>query len=129
MEPGPGLEVALRGARTNPKEESTMGLFDKLKKTAQDALNNAVPQREPEPVAATSHQPYEAEDQGEDQHEEEQQSSAPAKQYDGPTFYYDGDTLPMPPGWDGLAVEDWFFKLESLRERMMHADDETLAPM
>ena len=60
---------------------------------------------------------------------DEQETRAPAQHHDGPTFHYDGDTLPLPPGWDGLSVEDWFFKLESLRDRMMHADDEALEPM
>ena len=45
------------------------------------------------------------------------------------TFHYDGEDLPLPPGWDGLSIEDWFFKLETLRDRIMHADEEALEPM
>ena len=103
-----------------------MGLFDKMKKTAQDALKNAT--QRPEPVAAQAH---EDEDSYEDNSDstDEQEASAPQQQYDGPTFHYDGYTLPLPPGWDGLSVEDWFFKLETLRDRIMHADEEQLAPM
>ncbi len=47
----------------------------------------------------------------------------------GPSFTWDDDTYPLPPGWDGLSIEDWFFKLEGLRDRMMHIDDENLEPM
>jgi len=99
-----------------------MGLFDKLKKTAQDALKPNAPQ--PAPVAAAA---AEVDDDDNDSTETEQEV-VPKKQYDGPTFHYDGYTLPLPPGWDGLSVEDWFFKLETLRDRIMHADEETLQP-
>jgi hypothetical protein len=100
-----------------------MGLFDKLKKTAQDALKT---QPAAQPVAAEP-EPQDDDDEGED--ETEQETAAPTKQYDGPTFHYDGVALPLPPGWDGLSVEDWFFKLETLRDRIMHADEEDLQPM
>ncbi len=99
-----------------------MGLFDKLKKTAQDALRTTAPQ--PEPVAAAP-----AHDDEPEEDTDFEETAAPAKQYDGPTFHYDGEDLPLPPGWDGLSIEDWFFKLETLRDRIMHADDETLQPM
>jgi len=102
-----------------------MGLFDKLKKTAQDAL------KQPQQAQAAA-QPEHIDDDDvadDDGGDDEQQASAPAKQYDGPTFSYDGYTLPLPPGWDGLSVEDWFFKLETLRDRIMHADEEALQPM
>jgi hypothetical protein len=96
-----------------------MGLFDKLKKTAQDALK---PAAQPQVAAA------EPED-NDDQDDVSGEVAAPAKHAGGPTFQYDGDTLPLPPGWEGLSVEDWFFKLETLRDRIMHADEETLQPM
>src|SRR5688572_21020244 len=94
-----------------------MGFFDKLKKKAQDAVAPSSP-----PLEEHHHQ--EEEEQPEYQ---QQASQQPA--YDGPTFHYDGEDLPLPPGWDGLSLEDWFFKLETLRDRIMHASDERLQPM
>jgi len=48
----------------------------------------------------------------------------------GPSFTWDGDTYALPTGWDDLSLEDWFYKFEMLRDRMMHIDDETdLQPM
>jgi len=44
-------------------------------------------------------------------------------------FQYDGYTLPIPQGWENLPVDAWFFKLETLRERLMHAEDENLQRM
>jgi hypothetical protein len=44
-------------------------------------------------------------------------------------FQWDGDVYPMPQGWTGLSVEDWFYKLESVRDRLMHADEEDLEPI
>jgi hypothetical protein len=35
----------------------------------------------------------------------------------------------MPRGWDGLSIEDWFYQLESVRDRLMHADEEDLQPI
>jgi hypothetical protein len=92
-----------------------MRFFDKLKKKAQDAVAPSSPPEE-------HHHEVE-----EEQPQYEQQAQQPA--YDGPTFHYDGDDLPLPPGWDGLSIEDWFFKLETLRDRIMHASDERLQPM
>ena len=45
------------------------------------------------------------------------------------TFQWDGDVYPLPPGWTGLSIEDWFYKLESARDRLMHADELDLEPM
>jgi len=45
------------------------------------------------------------------------------------SFQHNGDTHPMPPGWHGLSCEDWFYKLELVRDRLMHADELGLAPM
>lgn len=42
---------------------------------------------------------------------------------------YDGDEYPMPEGWDGLTVEQWFEKLETVRDRLMKADELNLDPM
>jgi len=92
-----------------------MGFLDKIKKTAQAALNadpaQAAQRQAPPPAAPAA----------------PQAPQAPA--HAGPTFRWDGTVYPIPPGWDGLAVEDWYFKLETLRNRLMHASDENLQPM
>lgn len=45
------------------------------------------------------------------------------------SFHHNGDNYPMPAGWHGLSCEDWFYKLELVRDRLMHADEQGLAPM
>lgn len=45
------------------------------------------------------------------------------------SFQYDGDTYPMPEGWQGLSCEDWFYKLEQVRDQLMHADELNLEPI
>lgn len=45
------------------------------------------------------------------------------------TFRYDGDEYPMPEGWDNLTMEQWFEKLETVRDRLMKADELDLEPM
>ncbi|MFE7044620.1 DUF6620 family protein [Streptomyces atratus] len=35
----------------------------------------------------------------------------------------------MPQGWDGLSVEDWFYRLESVRDHLGRADEEDLQPI
>lgn len=95
-----------------------MGFFDKIKKSAQDAINSATaPQPQPQPQAQAQPQPAPV------------QHAQPAPRHSGPTFRYDGDDYPIPPGWESLSVDDWFFKLETLRDRLMHADEERLQPM
>lgn len=37
-------------------------------------------------------------------------------------FQHNGDNYPMPEGWHGLSCEDWFYKLETVRDRLMNAD-------
>lgn len=94
-----------------------MGFFDKLKKTAKDALESqqpAQPSAPPPPAAAPPPQ---------------QQHAPQAPVYAGPTFQYDGYTLPIPAGWENLPIDAWFFKLETLRDRLMHAEEERLQPM
>lgn len=49
--------------------------------------------------------------------------------YDGPTFTWDGDQHPMPAGWADLTIDEWFFKFETLRDRMRYIDKEELPPM
>ena len=44
-------------------------------------------------------------------------------------FQWNGNVYPMPRGWDGLSIEDWFYQLESVRDRLMHADEEDLQPI
>lgn len=43
-------------------------------------------------------------------------------------FQWNGSVYPMPQGWDGLSIEDWFYQLERVRDRLMHADEEHLQP-
>jgi hypothetical protein len=45
------------------------------------------------------------------------------------TFRWNGEVYPMPPGWDGLSVEDWFYQLERVRDHLMHVDEEDLEPI
>lgn len=45
------------------------------------------------------------------------------------TFQHNGDSYPMPEGWHGLSCEDWFYKLESTRDKLMHADELDLEPI
>ena len=45
------------------------------------------------------------------------------------TFRWNGEVYPMPPGWDGLSVEDWFCQLERVRDHLMHVDEEDLEPI
>lgn len=94
-----------------------MGFLDKIKKKAQDAVGQMAP---PPPQAQAP-----------------QFEAAPAPQVEeepsgpvGPTFTWSGDVRSLPQGWDGLSMEDWFYKFETLRDRMMHIDDEQgLQPM
>ena len=44
-------------------------------------------------------------------------------------FQWNGNVYPMPQGWDGLSIEDWFYQLEIVRDRLMHADEEHLQPI
>lgn len=96
-----------------------MGLFDKLKKTAQQAQQAMKPDPAPAAHVEPEAPPRTA----------TEAPRAAAAAHAGPTFQYDGDVYPLPAGWDGLSVEDWFFKLETLRDRLMHADEETLEPI
>ena len=45
------------------------------------------------------------------------------------TFHWQGDTYPMPDGWSGLSIEDWFYRLETVRDDLMHADEMDLPRM
>jgi hypothetical protein len=44
-------------------------------------------------------------------------------------FQWNGSVYPMPQGWDGLSIEDWFYQFESIRDRLMRADEEDLQPL
>ena len=44
-------------------------------------------------------------------------------------FQWNGSVYPMPQGWDGLSIEDWFYQLESVRDHLMRADEEDLQPV
>lgn len=111
-----------------------MGFFDKIKKKAQDAVAPS------QPAEAQNYSQQGAPQQGYPQQGAPQQGYAQPPQQGyaqppqqaapaGPSFHYNGDTYPLPQGWDGLSADDWFFKFETLRDRMMHIDDEVLAPM
>lgn len=39
------------------------------------------------------------------------------------TFSYNGDVFPMPPGWDRLPVEEWFARIEHLRQQLTRTTD------
>ncbi len=89
-----------------------MGLFDSIKKKAQEVAGNASgapPARESAPVPA----PVAA--------------SRPVPK--GPTFTWNDFTFPVPEGWSGLSMDDWFDKLERTRDRLMNVADEDLEPM
>jgi hypothetical protein len=45
------------------------------------------------------------------------------------SFQWDGRVYPMPNGWAGMGMEDWFYQLECVRDRLMHADEEDLEPI
>jgi hypothetical protein len=91
-----------------------MGFFDKMKKKAQDAINQA-----------------QGAVQGTPEQQQAAQTAPPQNiaQSSGPTFQWDGDIYPLPSGWDGLSIEDWFFKLESVRDEIMRADEMDLPRM
>ncbi len=88
-----------------------MGFLDRIRKKAKSAMDHMPAQAAMEQQAA-------------EQQAAEQQEQAPA----GPTFTWNGDTRPLPSGWDGLSMEDWFYKFETLRNRMMNIDDERGLP-
>jgi hypothetical protein len=44
-------------------------------------------------------------------------------------FQWNGNRYPMPQGWDGLSIEDWFYQLERVRDHLMRADEENLQPI
>lgn len=87
-----------------------MGLFDMFKKKAQE-VTGTVSSAAPAPVAAPA------------------PAAAARAAARGPTFEWNETVFPLPAGWSDLSVEDWFLKLERTRERLMHADEEDLAPM
>lgn len=99
-----------------------MGFFDKFKKKAKEAVASVAPEAPQAPEAPEVPQAPSAPSAV-------QQAAATTAAYGGPTFYWDGETYPQPPGWEGLSVEDWFFKLESLRDKLMNADELDLEPM
>jgi hypothetical protein len=45
------------------------------------------------------------------------------------SFEWDGDEYPLPKGWDGLSMEAWFEKLETVRDQLSRADELDLEPM
>ncbi len=45
------------------------------------------------------------------------------------TFQWQGDTYPLPHGFAGLSIDDWFLQLERIKERVMQADELDLPNM
>jgi hypothetical protein len=45
------------------------------------------------------------------------------------TFNWNGNTYPIPEGWAGLSIEDWFYRYETVRDEFMHADEIDLPHM
>jgi hypothetical protein len=89
-----------------------MGLFDSFKKKAQEvtgSVSGAAPAGGSTPVPAPA----------------AASRAAPR----GPTFTWDGRTYPIPEGWSGLAMDDWFMKLVRTKDRLANAADEDLEPM
>lgn len=97
-----------------------MGFFDKLKSKAQQALNQVQGAAQAQPPGDDPHAGH--------AHAGHAHAAPPpqAPAYAGPTFQWDGDVYPMPPGWDTLSIEEWFYKYEKLRDRQMHIADERL---
>ncbi len=96
-----------------------MGFFNKVKQKAQQAVGqmpNLAQQEQPTPLQPEAPPQYAA-------------PSAPSQEPAGPSFTWNGDTYALPQGWDGLSIDEWFFKFETLRDRMMHIDDERGLPM
>jgi hypothetical protein len=92
-----------------------MGFLDKMKKKAQNAVGNvAGPPPTPQAAAPQAPAAYAAPPQ-----------AAPQS---GPTFTFNGDTRPLPSGWDGLSMEEWFYKYEMLRDEMMNIDEKVGLP-
>ena len=106
-----------------------MGLFDIFKKKAQQAAqqaqNMAGMGQPPQQQMPQQGMPQ----QGMPQQGMPQQAAPAQPAYSGPTFQWDGDVYPMPPGgWETLSVEEWFYKLESVRDHVMRADEEPNLP-
>jgi len=101
--------------QTSRREVEIMGLFDSLKKKAQDvagSVSGATPtESAPAPAAAPARPAV----------------SRPAPK--GSTFEWNERTYPLPSGWSDLSMEDWFLKLERTRDRLMNVNDEDLEPM
>jgi hypothetical protein len=89
-----------------------MGLFDIFKKKAKSTLEQVAK----DGLAQTADLPK-ATSQGQ---------NMPSS---GPTFTWQDDTYPIPAKWAGLSIDEWFYKHESIRERLMHADEEDIEPM
>lgn len=107
-----------------------MGFFDKLKKKAQDTMNQVQGAQHSAPPAA----PGQPQEQHQAQGYSQPAAAAPvshghAAAVSGPSFSYDGDNYPIPPGWDGLSMDDWFFRFVQIQDHLMRADEEDLPSM
>ena len=104
-----------------------MGLFNKLKRSAQDALDqvssttgrqsSTTPQQATAPPtgASRSSSPVVADNATTDS--------------GGTGFEWDEEQYPFPKGWEELAMKDWFERLEAARAEMTRADEMDLPSM
>jgi len=107
-----------------------MGFFDKLKNKAQQAVNQVQQQHgHGQPPGQPAPQGYPPPGQQPPQAYQQQGYQQQPPPQAGPSFQWDGDVYPLPPGWSGLPIDEWFYKLEKLRDRQMNVDQERLQPM
>lgn len=99
-----------------------MGFLDKLKNTI-TAMTPPPPPPHPTRTAQPAHH---ASQHTAPQPEPELESAEPPS---GPCFPWDGEEYPIPDGWNDLSIDDWFFKWETLRDRMRYIDNEQLPTM
>ena len=103
-----------------------MGLFDKFKKKAQQAVNQA------QGMAGMGQQQQQMPPQGQQMPPQGMQQQMPpqgmapqAAAPQGPTFQWDGDVYALPQGWDGLSIDEWFYKHECLRDARLRSIAQT----
>jgi len=90
-----------------------MGFLDKMKKKAQDALNQVQ-------QATTQTQTP----QTTNTHQDEPLVAAAGTTPGGPTFTWDDEIYPLIPEFQNLSAAEFFLRLEQVKDRLMHADEE-----
>lgn len=91
-----------------------MGFLDKMKKKAQDALGQVQ-------QATGAHE--QTHDAGHAEPEPPTVAAAGTTP-GGPTFTWDEEIYPLLPDFVGLSASDFFLKMEQVKDRLMHADEE-----